>query len=255
MTLEVNVVPCRSDNYAYLIRETTTGQTAVVDVPDAAPVLSALDERGQGLDRIFLTHHHHDHVDGVDAVRSRTGAKVVGASGDAYRLPVLDVAVSEGDSVRLGEAVAEVIDVSGHTVGHIAYVFGTENWAFTGDSLMMMGCGRVFEGTFEMMYQSLARFRNMPDDMLICSGHEYAESNARFALSVEPDNPDLLERVAWIRRTLAAGSPTVPSPLGIERLTNPFLRCEVPSVRSALGMESASGAEVFAELRKRKDSF
>ena len=146
-----------------------------------------------------------------------------------------------------------MIDVSGHTVGHIAYVFGTENWAFTGDSLMMMGCGRVFEGTFEMMYQSLARFRNMSDEMLICSGHEYAESNARFALSIEPDNPDLLERVAWIRRTLTAGSPTVPSPLGIERLTNPFLRCEVPSVRSALGMESASGAEVFAELRKRKE--
>ncbi|MCY3876798.1 MAG: MBL fold metallo-hydrolase, partial [Rhodobacteraceae bacterium] len=143
MTLEVNVVPCRSDNYAYLIRETTTGQTAVVDVPDAAPVLSAIDEKDLRLDRIFLTHHHHDHVEGVEAVRSRTGAKVVGASSDAYRLPALDVAVSEGDSVRLGEAVAEVIDVSGHTVGHIAYVFGTENWAFTGDSLMMMGCGRV----------------------------------------------------------------------------------------------------------------
>ncbi len=255
MTLEVNVVPCLSDNYAYLIRETATGQTAVVDVPDAAPVLSALDEKGLALDRIFLTHHHQDHVEGVEAVRSRTGAKVVGASSDAHRLPALDVAVSEGDSVRLGKTAAEVIDVSGHTVGHIAYVFGTENWAFTGDSLMMMGCGRVFEGTFEMMYQSLARFRNMSDEMLICSGHEYAESNARFALSIEPDNPDLLERVAWIRRTLTAGSPTVPSPLGIERLTNPFLRCEVPSVRSALGMESASGAEVFAELRKRKDSF
>ena len=255
MALDVTVVPCRSDNYAYLIQEPTTGQTAVVDVPDAAPVLSALEEKGLGLDRIFLTHHHLDHVEGVDVVRSRTGAGVVGAARDASRLPALDLAVSDGDRVQLGDATADVIDVSGHTIGHIAYIFRTENRAFTGDSLMMMGCGRVFEGTFELMHRSLARFEDMSDDMLICSGHEYAESNARFALSIEPDNPDLVERAAWIRRTRAAGSPTVPSPLGIERRTNPFIRCGAPSVRSALGMESATGAEVFAELRKRKDRF
>ncbi len=255
MTLDVRVIPCRSDNYAYLIHEPASGLTGVVDVPDSTPVLAELRDRGLGLDQILLTHHHLDHVEGVAALRAETGAKVVGAAKDAHRLPPLDIAVTAGETIRFGNLQAEVLDVSGHTVGHIAFIFRDENWAFTGDSLMMMGCGRVFEGTFEMMHESLRQFDDMPDEMLICSGHEYARSNARFALSIEPDNSDLLERADWIERRLAEGSPTVPSPLGIERKTNPFIRCSDASLRSALGMEAASDAEVFAEIRQRKDNF
>lgn len=255
MPIEVTVIPCRTDNYAYLLQDRESGKTAVVDVPDAAPVVDVLARMELPLHQILLTHHHLDHVEGVAALRSETGAIVVGNAEDARRLPPLDSAVSDGDRIAVAGQEAKVIDVSGHTIGHIAYVFADEDWAFTGDSLMMLGCGRVFEGSFEMMYRSLAKFGPMPDTMRICSGHEYAESNARFALSVEPDNPHVQERAEWVRKMRSARSPTVPSPLGAERMTNPFLRCHLPEMKAALGMESAANVDVFAELRTRKDNF
>ena len=255
MTLEIVVVPCRTDNYAYLCHEPEGGRTTVVDAPEAAPILEAARSRGWRIDQILLTHHHLDHVEGVAEIRSATAARVVGASADSRRLPPLDLAVEDGSSVAIGNESGAVIDVSGHTVGHVAYLFPDARAAFTGDSLMALGCGRVFEGTFPMMHETLSRFLGLPEDMRIYSGHEYTEGNARFAITVDPGNADLERRTEEILALRAEGRPTVPSLLGTEFRTNPFLRCHVPGVKSALGMEGASDADVFEAIRRRKDRF
>ena len=253
MALELVTIPCLTDNYAYLLHDAASGQTAVVDVPEAAPILAALQARGWRLSDIFLTHHHADHIQGVEALRGATRALVTGAAADAHRLPRLDLAVAEGDAVALGDNFARIIEVPGHTVGHIAYLFN--GMAFTGDSLMSAGCGRLFEGTAAQMWDSLAKFADLPDATLICSGHEYTAANLNFALSVDAANPALLGRVDKVARARAAGLATVPSKLGGERATNPFLRAGAPEVQAAVGMAGAPAAEVFAELRLRKNRF
>lgn len=255
MTLETVVVPCLSDNYAYLIRDTATGKVGVVDVPDEKPILAALEARGWSLDMILITHHHYDHIDGVDPLRKQTGAKVVGSKLDSHRLPALDVALDEGEQVALGESRATVIDVSGHTINHIAFHFEAAGALFTADSLMAMGCGRVFEGTMEMMWESLSKLAVLPAETIVYSGHEYTQGNARFALSIDGDNPALVKRAAEIDAARAAGQATVPSVLSEELATNPFLRAGDPGLRRTLGMEAASDAEVFGEIRSRKDRF
>ncbi len=254
MTLEIVTVPCRSDNYAYLLHD-GTGQTALVDAPEVAPIVEALDARSWGLDQIWITHHHGDHTEGVDELRTRYGSKVVGHTKDRARLPALDLEVSEGDVVTLGESSARVIDVSGHTVGHIAFVMDGDKAAFTADSLMALGCGRVFEGTHAMMWESLEKFLDLPDDMMIYSGHNYGQANGRFALSIEPNNGDLAERIARIREADSKRDPIVPVSMAEEKATNPFLRAVVPSVKQAVGLADADDASVFAEIRRRKDTF
>ena len=254
MAMEIVTVPCRSDNYAFLLRD-GSGSVALVDAPEAAPIKAALEERGWGLDQILLTHHHGDHVEGVPDLVSTYGAKVVGGKADAHRLPPLDDAVEEGDTVRVGEETGHVLDVSGHTVGHIAFHFPESAAAFTADSLMALGCGRVFEGTFDQMWGSLSKLAALPPETLICSGHEYTAANAKFALTIEPDNPALKARVADISERRAKGKPTVPSRLSTELETNPFLRAGDAGVKSLLGMDAASDADVFAEIRRRKDNF
>ncbi len=255
MPLEIVTVPCRTDNYAFLLRDAATGQLGLVDAPEAAPIQAALAERGWGLDLILITHHHGDHIDGVEALRVATGARVVGAAADAARLPPLDVAVAEGDVVALGENAAEVIDVSGHTIGHVAYHFRAAGAVFTADSLMAMGCGRLFEGTAERMWESLSKLAKLPPGTQVYSGHEYTEANARFAATVDPDNPRLTARREAIRAARAAGEPTVPSSLEEELATNPFLRAVDPAMKARLGLDAAADAQVFAELRRRKDAF
>ncbi len=255
MPLTLLTVPCLSDNYAYLLHDAATGATAVIDVPEAGPVLAALAERNWTLTDILITHHHSDHIDGLAEVRAATGARVTGAAADAHRLPPLDRAVSEGDTVRIGPETAQVLDVPGHTVGHIAYHFAASRIVCTGDSLMALGCGRVVEGTMPQMWASLAKFAALPDDTLVCSGHEYAANNAKFALTIEPGNPDLISRTAGIAALRASGQPTVPSRLGEERATNPFLRAGLASVKAAIGLPGATDAEAFAEIRGRKDRF
>lgn len=255
MPVEVVTVPCRSDNYAYLVRDQASGKVALVDAPSVDPIVAALEARGWGLDQIWITHHHGDHTEGVDALRTRYGAKVVGHSKDRARLPELDQEVSEGDTVTLGETVARVIDVSGHTIGHIAFVLDADKAAFTADSLMALGCGRVFEGTHAMMWESLSKFRAMPDDMRVYSGHNYGQANGRFALSIEPDNGALHDRIARIKAADAAGEPIVPVTMAEEKATNPFLRAIEPSVKAAVGLAGADDAAVFAEVRRRKDAF
>lgn len=255
MPLTVVTVPCLSDNYAYLLHDPATGRTAVIDVPEAAPIEAVAATRGWTVTDIWITHHHHDHVGGVDALRASTGARVTGNRADDHRLPRLDDAVDPGDRFAFGEASVEVMDVPGHTVGHIAFVLEAERLVFTGDSLMGLGCGRLFEGTPEQMWHSLSRLRALPDDTLVCSGHEYTQSNARFALTIEPDNTDLAARAAEIDRLRDKGEPTIPVLLGLEKATNPFLRADLPAVKAQMQMLDQSDTEVFAAIRQRKDSF
>lgn len=253
MPLSVSVVPCLSDNYGYILTDEATGAVGVIDAPEAAPLIAAIDAAGGRLDMILVTHHHFDHIDGVDELRAKYGAKVVGHAADAERLPALDVAVNEGDEISLGESAAKIIDVSGHTIGHIAYLF--DGHAFTADSLMALGCGRVFEGTHLQMWGSLAKFLTLPPGTLIYSGHNYGQANGRFAMSIEPGNEDLKARIAAIEAADAAGTPICPVSLAEELKTNPFLRATEESVKTAVGLPGGDDAAVFAEVRRRKDSF
>ena len=255
MPVEIVTIPCRSDNYAYLVRDEGSGQVALVDAPAVEPIVEALDSRGWGLNQIWITHHHGDHTEGVPDLVAKYGAKTVGHGKDKARLPALDTEVSEGDSVTLGNSTARVIDVPDGVAGHIAFVMDSDKAAFTADSLMALGCGRVFEGTHHMMWESLSKFLPMPDDMMIYSGHNYGQANGRFALSIEPDNQALLDRIERIKAADAAGDFIVPVSLVEEKATNPFLRAVEPSVKAAVGLAGADDASAFAEVRRRKDSF
>ncbi|MCE8008486.1 hydroxyacylglutathione hydrolase [Aestuariivita sp.] len=256
MPLEIVTIPCLSDNYAFLAHDAASGETAVIDIPEAAPILDALKARGWELSHILITHHHWDHIGGVNEVLAAyPGARVVGAKADYGRLPPLHQAVEEGDSVVIGDEVGTVIDVSGHTVGHIAYHFPETGAVFTADSLMALGCGRVFEGTKPQMWDSLSKLAALPPETLVCSGHEYTQANGRFAITIEPDNPALISRIEAIDAARAAGEPTVPSRLSLELDTNPFLRANVASIQRQLNMQGADPVDVFAEIRTRKDSF
>jgi len=255
MTLEILTIPCLSDNYAFLAHDAASGETALIDAPEAAPILAALSERGWRLTQVLLTHHHGDHVDGLAEILAAHPAKVTGAAADAHRLPPLDRAVAEGDSVQIGAEIGQVIDVSGHTVGHVAYFFPTSHAVFTADSLMALGCGRVFEGTMPQMWDSLSKLAALPPETVVYSGHEYTQANGRFAETVDPANPALQQRIRDIAAARAKGRPTVPSTLALELATNPFLRAGDPAIQKHLGMEGADAAEVFAEIRGRKDRF
>jgi hydroxyacylglutathione hydrolase len=255
MALELVTIPCLSDNYAYLVHDSASGQTAVVDVPEAAPVLAAFRLRGWDLSDIWITHHHGDHVDGVTELKAATGARIVGNAGDAHRLPPLDLALRDGLTFRIGVHDVKVIDVPGHTIGHIAYHIPSAELAFTGDSLMSGGCGRMFEGNAPDYWASLSKLAALPPETLICSGHEYTTSNLRFAQSLEPELPALTLRFARVMARRGEGLPTVPVPLSEELATNPFLRAGRPEMKVALGMPLATDVEVFADLRARKDRF
>ena len=250
---EIVTVPCLSDNYAFLIHHAETGQTALVDAPEAAPIRAELDRRGWMLSHILITHHHGDHIDGVDELRG--DAQVIGAADDAARLPSLDAAYGDGDSFDFAGHPVHVMDVSGHTIGHIAFHIPDAGAVFTADSLMALGCGRLFEGKPAQMWQSLSKLAALPDDTIVCSGHEYTAANGRFAITIEPENPDLQARIADIADKRANGIPTVPSTLALEKATNPFLRAHLDSVKSNIDMPNASDADAFAEIRARKDNF
>ena len=232
-------VPILSDNYAWLLRCDATGATAIVDPAEPAPVAAAIDAAGGRLDLILLTHHHGDHIAGTDEIRARYGAKVVGAAKDAKRLPKLDQAVVEGDHVTLGASSALVLETPGHTIGHIAYYFADGGVLLPGDTLFSLGCGRLLEGTAADMFASLAKFAALPGDTLVCCGHEYTESNARFALHADPGNAALRDFAARIAMMRAADRPSLPSRMADELAANPFLR--------------APDVATLADLRSRKD--
>ena len=255
MPLEIVTIPCLKDNYAFLLHSSESGETAVIDVPEAGPILAALTDRGWQLSEIWITHHHWDHVDGVAELKEATGAKVIGADADAHRLPPLNHQVKDGETYKFAGCDVRVMDVSGHTVGHIAYYVPDAGAVFTADSLMALGCGRLFEGTPDQMWASLSKLSALPPDTLVCSGHEYTASNAKFAMTIESENTDHISRVGAIETARAAGQPTVPSKLADEMATNPFLRAHLPTVKAAMKMKDATDAEVFGAIRSRKDAF
>ena len=255
MALQIATIPCLQDNYAFLAHDTATGATGLSDAPEAGPIMDILEETGWNLSDVFLTHHHGDHVQGLAEILARFPARVTGAAADRHRLPALDVTVQEGDRVEIGAIDGRVIDVSGHTEGHIAFHFPEAKAAFTADSLMALGCGRVFEGTMPKMHESLQKLAALPPDTLIFSGHEYTAANAKFALTIDPENPDLISRVRSVEAATAEGEPTVPSTLAEELATNPFLRADDPAIQAHLGMDGADPVDVFVEIRTRKNNF
>jgi hydroxyacylglutathione hydrolase len=255
MPLEIVQIPVLNDNYIYLVREPQSGAVGVVDPAVHEPVLAELKQRGWQLTHILNTHHHPDHVGGNLALKEATGCRIVGPEADAERIPGLDIAVADNEGINLGNETARVFDVPGHTRGHIAYWFADSKVLFCGDTLFALGCGRLFEGTPAQMWASLSKLRGLPDETRVYCAHEYTESNARFAVTVEPGNAALQQRQAQIMALRAAGKPTVPSLLGEEKATNPFLRPMSENLRETLGMADADDVAVFAETRRRKDGF
>ncbi|HWA30639.1 MAG TPA: hydroxyacylglutathione hydrolase [Rhizomicrobium sp.] len=250
--ISVTLVPCLTDNYAYLVTD-GTGLCAVVDPSEPGPVKKALAERGLKLTHILNTHHHLDHCGGNLALKEEFGAEVVGPGKDRGRIPGIDTGVSEAAPWQFGSHTVTVLEIPAHTSSHIAFVFGAA--AFTGDTLFAMGCGRLFEGTPQMMWDSLSKLMRLSDATKIYCGHEYTLNNGRFALMLEPHNADLQARMKDVEALRAKNAPTIPATMGLEKKTNPFLRPDSREIRATLGMENADTVSVFAEIRRRKDSF
>ncbi|TFG86762.1 MAG: hydroxyacylglutathione hydrolase [Chromatiales bacterium] len=253
--LQIHQIPCLTDNYGYLIHDPAAGLTATIDTPDATAIEQALTEHGWRLDYILNTHHHFDHAGGNLALKAKTGCVIVGSRNDAARIPGIDVLVGEGDTFDFGGHRARILETSGHTIGHICYVFDADNAAFVGDTLFSMGCGRLFEGSPQQMWNSLQKLMGLPDDTRVYCAHEYTQSNGRFAVTMEPENTELAARIREVTTLRAAGRPTVPSTIGIEKATNPFLRPASAELRATLKLPDAADADVLGETRRRKDRF
>lgn len=253
--LEMHQFICRTDNYGLLVHDHRSGATASIDAPDASEIERHLKARGWQLTHLFITHHHIDHVEGIVQLKERFSSTVTGPAAEADRIPGIDIQVSGGNVFKFAGRDVHVFACPGHTKGHIAYSIPSEYSLFAADTLFSLGCGRVFEGTMEDMYHSVNQFKQLSPSTYVYCGHEYTESNARFALSVEPGNRALQQRAAEVSQLRQQGKMTCPTTIGEELKTNPFLRTDSQEIRSHLGMASASDAEVFAELRRRKDNF
>ena len=253
MAAEIRAFPCLSDNFGYLIHDPVTRATASIDAPEAAPIIRALEQEGWALTDILITHHHHDHVGGVAELKQKYGCRVVAPHDKSTKIADVDLRVGNGDVVKIGELLARVLETPGHTLDHISYVFDADKALFAADTLFSIGCGRVFEGSYPMMWESLLKLRALPDDFRLYCGHEYTAANVKFALNVESDNVALQARAEEVTRLRAAGKPTIPSLLGEEKKANVFLRADDPAVAIKLRMKGAGAADVFGELRERKN--
>ena len=251
--LEIELFPCRSDNFGVLLHDPETGATVSIDAPEEKPILDALARRGWALSHIFTTHHHGDHVEANLALKKRFGATVIGPARES--IPGIDRKVDGGDTFVFAGRRVEVILTPGHTLGHICFHLPGEKLLFAADTLFALGCGRLFEGTPTQMWDALSRLAALPDETVVYFGHEYTLANARFALTVDPDNARLKARMEEVKYTLSKGHFTAPTSIGLEKETNPYLRAADPSIRRHLLMESRTNEEVFAEIRKRKDNF
>lgn len=254
-TLEVHQFPCLSDNYGYLIHDPDAGVTATIDTPEVSAINAALAEKGWTLTHILNTHHHFDHAGGNLELKKQWGCTIVGARDDAARIPGIDEQVGDGDTFKFGHHEVNVFDVSGHTIGHIAFYFAEAEKLFCGDALFALGCGRLFEGTPAQMWGSLQKLIALPDNTGVYCAHEYTQANAAFALSVEPQNELLQARAKAIDVLRSKGQPTVPTTIGLEKDTNPFLRPASVDLQSTLDLSGADLVDVFAETRRRKDHF
>jgi hydroxyacylglutathione hydrolase len=255
MLAETHLFLCLKDNYGVLLHDPDSGATASIDAPEAAPVEAALKATGWKLTDILVTHHHHDHTGGIEALKRKYHCRVVAPEKEKAKIPGVDETVREGDEVKVGNLTAKVIETPGHTLGHIAYWLPKDQLAFVGDTLFSIGCGRVIEGNAEMMWRSLVKLRDLPNETQVYCGHEYTAANIRFALTIEPDNPVLAAREAQVVQLIAEGEPTIPVSIGDEKLANPFLRADLPEVAGNLSMDGEPAAQVFAEIRGRKDRF
>ena len=255
MPAETRLFLCLQDNYGVLLHDPESGATAAIDAPEAGPIEAALSETGWRLSDILVTHHHADHTGGIEALKQKYRCRVVAPEKEKSKIPAVDETVREGDTVSVGKLSARVIETPGHTLGHISYWFAENSLAFVGDTLFSIGCGRVIEGTPEMMWRSLVKLRNLPNETLVYCGHEYTAANIRFALTIEPDNPALTARQAQAKQQLQASKPTIPVTIGDEKLANPFLRADVAEVAADIGMAGRPAEQVFAEIRGRKDRF
>ena len=253
MAAEIRLFSCLTDNFGYLIHDPATRATASIDAPEAAPIRQVLEREGWALTDILITHHHHDHVGGVAELKQKYGCRVVAPHDKTTAIANVDLRTAQGDVVKIGGLLARVLETPGHTLDHVSYVFDNEKALFAADTLFSIGCGRVFEGNYPMMWESLLKLRSLPDDFRLYCGHEYTASNVKFALTVEPDNAALKARAEEVTRLRAAGQPTIPVTLGNEKQANVFLRADEPSVAATLRMKGASAAEVFGELRERKN--
>lgn len=253
MAAQIHLFPCLQDNFGVLLHDSQSGATAAIDAPEAAAVEAALKATGWRLSDILVTHHHADHTGGIAELKQKYSCRVVAPHGEAARIPLVDATVHENDKVKVGSLEARVFETPGHTAGHISYFFPSDKLAFVGDTLFSIGCGRVIEGTPEMMWQSLLKLRALPDDTRIYCGHEYTKANIRFAKTIEPGNSALNAREAEVEKLLAAHKPTIPSTIGEEKKANPFLRADVPEVAKSVGLAGSPAWKVFAEIRERKN--
>jgi hydroxyacylglutathione hydrolase len=253
MTAEIRVFPCLSDNFGYLIHDPATGATASIDAPEAGPIVKALQREGWTLTDILVTHHHNDHVGGIPDLKKKYDCRVIAPHDKGTPIALVDQRVKEGDTVKIGNLTAFVFETPGHTLDHISYYFESEHALFCADTLFSIGCGRVFEGTYPMMWDSLLKLRALPDSTKIYCGHEYTASNVKFALDIDPGNATLKARADEVAKLRAASKPTIPSTLGEEKKANVFLRADDVSVAAAVGLAGKSAAEVFGELRERKN--
>lgn len=255
MPADVSLFLCLQDNYGVLLHDPASGATAAIDAPEPEPVEAALKAKGWKLTDILVTHHHADHTQGIPALKQKHGCRVVAPQEVSSRFDFVDETVREGDRVSVGKLTGSVIDTPGHTAGHISYWFHDDALAFVGDTLFSIGCGRVIEGTAEMMWTSLKKLRDLPDDTQIYCGHEYTLANIRFALTIEPDNAALKARAKEAEQEVARKRPTIPTSLGDEKKENPFLRADIAEVAAGIGMAGKPAAQVFAEIRERKNRF
>ena len=255
MPAETRLFLCLKDNYGVLLHDPESGATASIDAPEAAPIEAALKATGWKLTDILVTHHHADHTGGIVALKEKYKCRVVAPAAEAETIPAVDLTVREGDKVSVGKLSGSVIETPGHTNGHVSYWFHADKLAFVGDTLFSIGCGRVIEGTPEMMWQSLLKLRALPDDTRIFCGHEYTQANIRFAKTIEPANPALSAREKKVEMLRAVRQPTVPSTLGEEKAANPFLRADLPEVAKSVGLAGQPAWKVFAEIRERKNRF
>jgi len=255
MPAQIYLFPCLTDNYGVLLHDPQNGATASIDAPEAAAIEAALAKTGWKLTDILITHHHADHTQGVAELKAHHHCRVVAPRNEAKRIAHVDETVGEGEMVRVGGLEGQVINTPGHTAGHISYFFPADKLAFVGDTLFSIGCGRVIEGTPEMMWQSLLKLRSLPDDTKFYCGHEYTAANIRFAKTIEPDNKALNARAEEVARLRAAGQPTVPATIGAEKADNPFLRADLPDVAKSVGLSGSPAWKVFAEIRERKNKF
>jgi hydroxyacylglutathione hydrolase len=253
--IKIQQIPVLTDNYIYLIHDPESTETVVVDPAVAEPVLACLNQNGWQLNTIINTHHHNDHVGGNLALKQQTSCKIIGSASDMARIPAIDSGCSEGDIIKLGQYNIQVIECSGHTTGHIAFYIAAANALFCGDTLFAMGCGRLFEDSAAQLWQSLSKFTSLPLETKIYCAHEYTAANAQFALTVEPNNQDLLNTIEHVKQLTANKQATVPTTLAQELATNPFLRPNSPEIQKTLNMQGASELAVFTELRHRKNHF